>query len=195
MGPASKSWVAVGTGSEMAGSMMFIAYSDANGQSKKSRLVRQGTSSLTCDLDVTLSPRISPSHNEPQYSKDIDVSILAGTGITNGTLVVIAHCRNCKTWNGGSLDFSSRNQAWIYAIGPSQNLKSNSPSASISQHDVFGIHPMSKPCSRVLIDAQDNFRLTWYKPLRNPAILFLLPQTQLTRAPKLALALHRRACS
>lgn len=38
-GPASKSWVAVGAGSQMAGSMMFIAYSDASGQSKQSELV------------------------------------------------------------------------------------------------------------------------------------------------------------
>ncbi len=137
MGPASKSWVAVGTGSQMAGSMMFVAYSNANGQSKENR----ATSYLFANthVDVTLSPRISPSHSEPQYSKNIDVTILAGTGITNGTFVVNAHCRNCKTWNGGSLDFSSNSQDWIYAVGPSQNLKSDSPSATMSQHDTFGM--------------------------------------------------------
>ena len=148
MGPASRSWVAIGTGLEMAGSMMFVAYSNANGQSKNSGFLWQATLSLTYDADVTLSPRIAPSHNEPQYSSTIDVTLLPGTGITNGTFVVNAHCRNCKTWNGGSLDFSSTNQPWIYGVGPggqSQSLKSDSTSATISQHSTFGNHPSPPP--------------------------------------------------
>lgn len=140
-GPASRSWVAIGTGFKMAGSMMFVAYSNANGQSKKSGLQQQVTSSLTCGVDVTLSPRIATSNNEPQYSDTIDVSLLPGTGITNGTFLVNAHCRNCKTWNGGSLDFSSTNQNWIYGVGPSQSLKSDSTSATISQHSTYGNLP------------------------------------------------------
>ena len=138
-GPTSQAWIAVGTGRSMQGSMMFVAYSDANGQSKKRRPPQYHAISLTCNVDVTLSPRIGPQHNEPKFSKDINVSILAGTGITNGMFVVNAHCQNCKTWNGGSLDFSSKAQDWIYAIGPSQAsqpVKSDSTSATIPQHDI-----------------------------------------------------------
>ena len=143
MGPASKSYVAVGTGSVMQGSMMFIAYANANGQSKNFHLGRVFPR-LTHYPDVTLSPRIASSHNEPQYSKSIDVSLLAGSGITNGIMVVNAHCHNCKTWNGGALDFSSTTQSWIYAVGPSQTLHSDSTSATLYQHDVFGTSPPSR---------------------------------------------------
>ena len=100
---------------------------------------------LINNLDITLSPRISPSHDEPKFSSSIDVSLLAGSGITNGTMVVNAHCRNCKTWNGGSLDFTSTTQSWIYAVGPSQTLQSDSTSATIYRHDVYGKPPFQPP--------------------------------------------------
>lgn len=51
-------------------------------------------------------------------------------------------CTNCTTWNRGSLDLNSTNQAFIYALGPSSGslvkLQSNSISANLERHSIYG---------------------------------------------------------
>lgn len=119
-GPAGNDWMAVGLGKEMAGSLMLIAYSAADGH------------------NVTLSPRLGPYHSEPTYTKDVSITLLPGSGIINDTYVVNGKCSGCRKWNGGSIDLKSKAQPMIYAVGPGDNLQSNAPDAGIRRHEDFG---------------------------------------------------------
>lgn len=48
--PTSYSWVALGTGSQMAGASIFVMYQDGNG-------------------NVTISPRLGTAHSQPQWDQ------------------------------------------------------------------------------------------------------------------------------
>lgn len=119
-GPSSASWIAVGTGSLMTNSMMFVVYTAANGK------------------DLTLSPRIATSEIEPAFAPHIKLTLLPGTGIFNGTYIANALCKNCTTWSLGALDLKSKAQSWIYGWGSSDSLKSDDLTATIQRHDQFG---------------------------------------------------------
>ncbi|KAL1962257.1 hypothetical protein VTN77DRAFT_9847 [Rasamsonia byssochlamydoides] len=123
-GPASYSWIAVGTGTEMKDSLMFIVYSNAQGDG------------------VTVSPRLATGETEPVFSSSLDVTELPGTGLSDNTMTVNARCSNCQRWKTGSLDLNSTAQPWIYALGPhsgnSVTLKSDSKTASIERHSEYG---------------------------------------------------------
>ncbi|KAJ5492611.1 hypothetical protein N7539_001357 [Penicillium diatomitis] len=124
-GPASYSWVGVGTGARMENSMMIVAYSSADGK------------------NVTVSPRLSSGESEPVYSTSIDVTLLDGTGLANNTMTVNGRCNNCTSWKTGSLDVQSSSQPWNFALGPSGSsvrmLRSDSKTASIERHSKYGV--------------------------------------------------------
>ncbi|KAI5456672.1 hypothetical protein BGZ63DRAFT_417644 [Mariannaea sp. PMI_226] len=108
--PTSYSWVALGTGSRMDGSKMFIVYTDGNG-------------------NVTLSPRTGRGHNEPEYSSDKDVELIEGSKASSSEMVANIRCRDCS-----SQDLHGSNP-WIAAWKKGSPLDSTSPSESIAQHD------------------------------------------------------------
>ena len=131
--PAGNGWAAVGIGSEMKGSLIFVAYPSANG------------------TGVTISPRIGTGHSEPEYYAAAHIEQLHDSTLTNansvsndGVLRADAVCRNCTTWRhgkyGGSIDLSDPPTAaqFIFAVGPDQALRSDSPSASLRRHQFFG---------------------------------------------------------
>lgn len=143
-GPDAYQWIAVGTGSEMKNSLMFIAYLNSTGTGN---YVPSYSPSFRSPANiwftgVTLSPRISTDETEPSYSSNINVETLSSTGVANGTIAVNGRCTNCTTWNKGSLDLKSMNQAFIYGLGPSSGslvkLQSNSLSANLERHSVYG---------------------------------------------------------
>lgn len=143
-GPTAYSWIAVGTGSEMADSMMFVMYSNADGTSEfvQSRKYGACRADKFPFADVTVSPRLSSGEQEPVYSPSIAVDLLDGTGINNGMITVNARCSNCTSWSTGSLDLQSTSQPWIFGLGPTGSvaamLQSNSKSASIERHSEYG---------------------------------------------------------
>ncbi|KAI9707917.1 MAG: hypothetical protein M1820_004336 [Bogoriella megaspora] len=118
--PTSNTWVALGQGSGMSGSNIFVIYTNANGQ------------------NVTLSPRAGTGHVEPQFSSGPQVSLLAGSGVSNGMMTANVRCSNCNSWSGGSMDFTSSQGTWIWAVKGGSALSSDSASADISQHDQMG---------------------------------------------------------
>src|ERR1700712_504666 len=73
-GPTSNSWVAMGTGSSMSGSTMFVIYTSSNGQ------------------NVTLSPRKANGHNMPTYASDVKATLLDGSGVSNGMMTANIKC-------------------------------------------------------------------------------------------------------
>ncbi|KAL1297090.1 hypothetical protein AAFC00_004673 [Neodothiora populina] len=115
--PTSYSWVALGQGSQMAGAQMFVLYTDASG------------------TNVTLSPRLSTGHSMPTYNSAAQVTLLDGTGVSNGVMTANFRCSSCSSWSGGDMDFTSSSGNFIYATRTGSGLDSDSPSASISQHN------------------------------------------------------------
>lgn len=129
-GPSGNSWMAVGIGNEMQDSLMFVAYASSNG------------------TGMTLSPRIADGHSEPSYTTSKTVELISGgeypaanTYNTNTTLMTVdAVCRNCSTWNNGqgTLDLTSTQAPFIFAVGPGTKLQSDSMTAGIKRHDFYG---------------------------------------------------------
>lgn len=130
--PNKYSWGAVGLGSsEMSGALYLMIYQSADGS------------------NVTFSPRIAQNGNsEPAYWDEMQYSVVANsTGIFDGYMYFTAMCTaHCRSWprgrsggSGGWLDVSSPNQKAIFAVGPSETLKSDDRSAPLKFHKEFGV--------------------------------------------------------
>jgi len=99
---------------------MFVIYSDSDGK------------------NVTLSPRLGQGHILPSFNQDAEVSLLAGSGISNNVMTANIRCSSCKTWSGGSMDFTDTASSWLWAIKDGSPLDSDSQSAQFTQHDTSG---------------------------------------------------------
>ncbi|BDD60215.1 hypothetical protein MAP00_005360 [Monascus purpureus] len=117
--PLTYEWVALGEGSQMAGSNMFVLY----------------TSSAN---NITLSPRLSTGHSQPTLNPDAQITLLGGTGVIDGYMVANVLCENCTSWKGGSLDLTSPSTNWIWAYKKGNPLDSNNKAADIARHDSTG---------------------------------------------------------
>ncbi|KAF2020748.1 iron reductase domain protein [Aaosphaeria arxii CBS 175.79] len=135
--PAEYSWVAIGTGDQMAGSLMWVAYRSRNG------------------TGVTLSPRTVNGHVEPSYSSSINCHILTSNTAPNGIvkannghdiLAVNAICHNITTSHSptadegeASVNLTSTTQPFIFALGPTdRKIQSDSKTAGIRRHVLYG---------------------------------------------------------
>jgi len=132
--PAGQSWAAVGIGSEMKDALIFAAYASENG------------------TGVTVSPRIATRHSEPSYAKDVNLqqiwpSELNGSNTigSDGRLRADAVCRNCTSWLSGgvNLDLTDTAAPFIFAVGPSKDMRSSSLTASMRRHDFYGHFTMN----------------------------------------------------
>ncbi|KAK8221374.1 integral membrane protein [Phyllosticta capitalensis] len=122
-GPTSYSYIAVGQGSSMSGSRMFIMYTSADGK------------------NVTVSPRLSSGHSEPKFDSSTQITMLENTGVSGNTMTAFFKVSNAGTWNGGqgSMDFKSDSAQWIHAALSGSALNSDDTSADISKHgDNYG---------------------------------------------------------
>jgi hypothetical protein len=110
--------------STMDNSLIFMAYSDTTGK------------------NITLSPRLSYNEVEPSYTSNVSLTVLPGSGITNGSMTVNAMCTNCRSWEGGSIDPTNTAAPFIFAIGQHGDLQSNSASANTKRHSEYGAFTM-----------------------------------------------------
>lgn len=129
-GAGDGSWLAIGLGSDkMAGSLILIAYPASDGK------------------NVTISPRIGTGHTEPIYTSNVKVEVLAGSGVSlssdgsNNTLTVNGRCTGCRSWNGGSIDVTSKAQNMIFAYGPWVS-NPDSVNADLRMHTADGVFTM-----------------------------------------------------
>ncbi|KAJ2903805.1 hypothetical protein MKZ38_009279 [Zalerion maritima] len=106
--PTSYSWFGIGTGSRMAGSSMFIIYTDGSG-------------------NVTVSPRAGTGHSQPSHDSSLSVEVLAGSGVDGDTMTANFVVSNLDT------DVASTS-TWIGAYKSGSSLDDSSPEASISEH-------------------------------------------------------------
>ena len=144
-GPTSWSWIALGQGSQMANSNIFVIYTSASGD------------------NVTLSPRTGKGHVMPRADSQAKVTLLEGSGVQNGEMTANIRCmpalseptevkykgiletedswadrdlgENCNSWSNGKMDLSSSNTAWIWAAKSGSELKTDDVSAMIREHD------------------------------------------------------------
>ncbi|KUL89729.1 hypothetical protein ZTR_00411 [Talaromyces verruculosus] len=114
-------WFAFGEGTRMQGSNIFLVYGNGNGN------------------NVTVSPRLGGAHVEPLYNSNAQVTLLDGSGISNGTVTANIRCDSCITWSSGKEDVTSSSASWVWAVKYGNLIKSDSVSATISQHDVSGV--------------------------------------------------------
>ncbi|KAK0660493.1 hypothetical protein QBC41DRAFT_236535 [Cercophora samala] len=116
--PTSYQWVALGTGSQMAGSNIFVMYQDGNG-------------------NVTISPRLGTAHSQPQWDQSstaAQLTLLAGSGVADGIMTANVACANCESWNGGDMSLQGTSVPWISAWRSGSSLGTTDQGASISQH-------------------------------------------------------------
>ena len=73
-GPTSWSWIALGQGSQMANSNIFVIYTSASGN------------------NVTLSPRTGKGHVMPKADSDARVTLLDGSGVQGGEMTANIRC-------------------------------------------------------------------------------------------------------
>jgi len=82
--PASTQWVGLGQGNQMKGANIFIVYSDSDGQ------------------NVTISPRLGLGNFQPQFNSQAQVSLLEGSGISNGVMTANVRCTYTQPTSGSS---------------------------------------------------------------------------------------------
>ncbi|TGO34309.1 hypothetical protein BHYA_0203g00140 [Botrytis hyacinthi] len=110
--PTSYQWVALGIGSQMSGSTIFVMYADGTG-------------------NVTLSPRKGTGQVEPKYDSSISVELLSGSGIADGKMVANVLCTSCSSKLSSTTSTSSN---WIAAWNSGSALDTTDTSTSIKQH-------------------------------------------------------------
>ena len=87
---------------------------------------------------MTLSARRASGHQEPTYDSSVPLSLLPGSGVINGTIVVNGKCSNCVHEAAGALNIQSKAQPWLWGIGPGFWTFSDDPTATVYEHDQYG---------------------------------------------------------
>ncbi|CZS91266.1 uncharacterized protein RCO7_01521 [Rhynchosporium graminicola] len=133
--PTSYQWVALGIGSQMAGSSIFVMYADGNG-------------------NVTLSARKGTGEVEPKADSTLQagVELLAGTGISNGKMAANVKCTSCRLQSTASAPDSP----WIAAWSTGSAINSASNSATLRQHSPNSRVEAQIDLSRASISSDSN---------------------------------------
>ncbi|KAL1968577.1 hypothetical protein VTN77DRAFT_1787 [Rasamsonia byssochlamydoides] len=118
-GPSDVQWLAVGEGSRMLDSNMLVIYASSNN-------------------NITLSPRLGSGHTQPLFNPDAQVSLLDGSGISNGIMTANIRCDSFLSWSGGSENVKSASAPFIWAVRHGEPLESASVSEGIHMHDKYG---------------------------------------------------------
>ncbi|KAK5202873.1 hypothetical protein LTR41_011385 [Exophiala xenobiotica] len=118
--PSIAGWGAIGTGAKMDGSLMFILYPSTDSD------------------EATVSVRTAGGHDTPEAFTGLQYRVLK-TSNDGTSLTADIQCFNCTQYSGNSIDITSTEQPWIWAIGPGDHVRSNSQNADIEQHSHYGV--------------------------------------------------------
>jgi hypothetical protein len=119
-GPSSYQWIAIGIGEGMMGATIFVMYADGTG-------------------NVTISPRTGVAHVMPLFNPEAQVTLLAGSGVSNG--VMTANVKYSAA--SGLLSLSSTASGWIGSYKSGDPLNSTSQSQIITQHDNTAVYSLN----------------------------------------------------
>lgn len=112
-------WFALGQGTRMVGANIFVVYPNGD--------------------NVTVSPRLGMGEIQPLYNSAAQVSLLDGSGYSNGAITANIRCDTCINWTGGSEDVTSASSSWVWAVKYGSPLDSSDVSAGLTQHDDSGV--------------------------------------------------------
>ncbi len=73
-GPSSLSWIGLGQGTSMSGANLFMVYANSAGN------------------NVTVSPRLGIGERQPKTGSTTNVTLLDGSGISNGMITANVGC-------------------------------------------------------------------------------------------------------
>jgi hypothetical protein len=119
-GPSSYQWIAMGIGSGMVGATIFVMYADGTG-------------------NVTISPRTGVGHVMPLFNSAAQVTLLAGSGVSNG--VMTANVKYSAA--SGLLSLSSTSSGWVGSYKSGDPLNSKDQAATITQHDNTAVYTLN----------------------------------------------------
>lgn len=128
-----RGWVSIGTGDQMAGSLIFVLYGDATGR-------RVTVSVRTADGHV-MPTVLDVAGTASQMSIDVlNTAVLPGNGTGGYYYSAQIACYSCDRWPG--LDVSSKEQPWIYAANTDQVFQGAplhvQPDAGLQMHQIHG---------------------------------------------------------
>ncbi|KIW24021.1 uncharacterized protein PV07_09760 [Cladophialophora immunda] len=118
--PTSYGWAAVGTGDRMHDSLMFIIYPSGQGNG------------------VTLSVRTSSGHDTPEPVSGVNATVL-NSEVENGKMTATIQWYQSSSHKFNKVDVTRTKQSWIWAVGPNEQVQSNSIDAEIDQHSHYGV--------------------------------------------------------
>ncbi|KAK3622612.1 hypothetical protein LTR56_022077 [Elasticomyces elasticus] len=118
--PTTYAWVALAQGTMMSNANIFLMHSSADGS------------------NVTLSPRSTTGHVMPTHNDAADITLLEGSGISNGRMTANVRCSNCSTWSTGSMSLQDTSSDWVYAHQRGPAINSDDMNVAITQHDTEG---------------------------------------------------------
>ena len=119
--PTSYSWVALGQGTLMTNANIFLMYGSADGK------------------NVTISHRTTSNHAIPTYNGGADLTLLEGSGVSNGTMVANVRCGSCSGWSAGKMDLQSGSDSdWVYALLRGSTIYSDDLNIAINKHSMQG---------------------------------------------------------
>jgi hypothetical protein len=90
------------------------------------------------DTNVTISPCSGKGEFQPLFNSDARVTLLDGSGISNGVMTANIRCDNCLSWNGGSMNPTDPASSWIWSVKRGSAIDSTSQMENLQQHDVSG---------------------------------------------------------
>ncbi|CZS88191.1 hypothetical protein WAI453_000611 [Rhynchosporium graminicola] len=128
-------WTAIGTGSEMLGSLMFVVYGDPLGNGDPIVSIRGTTGHVQpqliqkelsggLDIRVLRSQWIPTSSHHQSFTPD--------QPIYEGRVSIV--CYSCGLWSGSKLDVLSSAQPWIWAWNEHQKFSTFSYDAHLLMH-------------------------------------------------------------
>ncbi|KAH7252799.1 hypothetical protein BKA59DRAFT_544400 [Fusarium tricinctum] len=127
--PNDYQWIALGTGSRMSGSTMFIVYQDGSG-------------------NVTLSTRKGHGHDMPTYNRMSNAKLIDGSGISNNSMVA-----NIQWSDPSNVDLKGSNH-WISAWKQGNPLDTADTSSDLNEHD--GTDSFSVDLSKATVSGNAN---------------------------------------
>ncbi|KAI7509429.1 hypothetical protein KC347_g5237 [Hortaea werneckii] len=139
----SCSWFGVGIGDQMDGAAMIAAYKAANGSGVVTSVRRasHGRSEPIWIGDSDLGgPRYEPIFTD-QYAPAANTAKKGGIQISHGL------CRNCSSFGSMKLDYTSKQQPFVFAIGPDSKLESDGLDAPLRRHQFYGHFTMDMTVS------------------------------------------------
>ncbi|OAX77989.1 hypothetical protein ACJ72_07706 [Emergomyces africanus] len=113
-------WFALGQGTGMAGSNIFMAYAASDRK------------------NITISPRLGRGHMVPDHNPSVRLRLLDDSGIANGKMTANVLCENCMAWEGGSMNPKDAKSPWIWAVKNGEPLNSDDVNEQIAFHDNQG---------------------------------------------------------